>query len=239
MGIAIELAFIGGSIILYVMVLSAMLDGAWRRYPVIFGYVAFNLFSTVTQASFKHYYGATSKAFARAYWISDFIATILILLIIVHLIRIAMERHPLRNPVCVGLLLGVVATGAISGFLVQNRSLDPLRSKLMTEVGRDYYFSAVLLVVVLWVMLIRTNQENKQLYLFTSGLGLQLTGAAIAHAIRMSSHMWLLANCFLAATYLLNLYIWYVAVKKFPAEAPLRNAVPEKLPLTEKSKLIP
>lgn len=234
-----ELGFALASVALYVALLSAMLRGTYRYYPFVFAYVIFNLFSTVAQGSFKYNFGATSRAYARAYWVSDFIATLLILLIIIHLIRMAMARHPLRNPVYAGLLVGLVLTGAVSGFLVQNRSLDPLKSKLMTEVGRDYYFSAVLLVAILWVMLIRTNQENKQLYLLTSGLGLQLTGAAIAHAIRMSSHMWLLANCFLISTYLLNLYIWYVAVKKFPAEAPVHNAVPKKLPLAEKTNLIP
>lgn len=234
-----EVGFALGSVVLYVALLSAMLRGAYRRYPFVFAYVVFNLFSTVAQGSFKYNFGATSRAYARAYWVSDFVATLLILMIIIHLIRVAMEHHRLRNPVYAGLLLGVVLTGVASAFLVQNRSLDPLRSKLMTEVGRDYYFSAVLLAAVLWVMLIRTNQENKQLHLLTSGLGLQLTGAAVAHAIRIQTHMWLLANCFLAATYLLNLYIWYVALKKFPVGAPASQVIPEKLPLAEKSNLIP
>ena len=149
-----EICFALGSMVLYVILLSTMLKGWVRYYPFIFSYVAVNLLSTVVQGSFKHYFGPTSREYARAYWLSDFLGTFLILMIIIHLIRMAMENHKWRGPVYWGLLLGVVATAGISLSFMHIRSWDLLLRGLMTEVGRDYYFSAVVLNAVLWLMLV-------------------------------------------------------------------------------------
>ena len=212
--------------VLYVAILSTMLKGSFSRYPFIFSYVIVNFLSTVVQGSFKRSFGATSREYAMAYWTSDFVGTFLILMIIIHLIRRAMDGHKYRNSVYLGLLLGVAATGAISVLLMQHHSWALFLRKSMTEVGRDYYFSAVMLNAILWLTLVRNNHPDKQLYLLTSGLGLQLSGAAIAHALRMTQHMLFLANCFLITTYLLNLYVWYIALKRFPAVATAAAGAP-------------
>lgn len=210
--------FVFAGMVLQGLVLSAMLKGSFRRYPFIFSYLIAGFLSTVVQFSLRHNYGPRSREFVAFYWASDFLATFLILMIIIHLIRVAMEKHKYRNAVYRGLLLGAVATAAVSVVLMHNRSWDLLFRKLMTEIGRDYYFSAVILNAVLWCTLVRSNHENKELYLLTSGLGLQLTGAAIAHALRITGHFLAVANCILLVTYLLNLYIWYITFKRFRVE---------------------
>jgi hypothetical protein len=225
-------AFLVAGVVLQSMVISAMLKGSYRRYPFVFGYLVLNLLSTVVQFSLRYYFGQSSAKYVAFYWISDFAATVLVLLIIIHLIRMAMEKHPYRNKVYVGLLLGVVLTAGVSVFFMESRSWDLLYRNLMTEVGRDYYFGAVILCAALWSVLVRSNHVNKQVYLITSGLGLQLTGAAIAHALRAAGEVVFLANVFLITTYLLNLYIWYVALKA-PAEALAGAEEPEEVPTHE------
>jgi hypothetical protein len=228
-----EWSFLIAGLVLQSMVLSVMLKGPWRRYPLIFSYLIFSFLSTVVEFSLRHYFGALSRRFADFYWGVDFIATVMVLLIIIRLICAAMDKHPYRTPVYWGLLMGVAATAGISIFLMPSRDWRLLYryNKLMTEVGRDYYFSAVILCAVLWCVLVRNHHASAQLYLLTSGLGLKLTGAAIAHALRMVSHQWLLANCFLVATYLLSLYIWYIAFERLPAAARMIGAEePEEIP---------
>lgn len=225
-----EWLFLVAGLALQSMVLSVMLKGSWRRYPLILSYLILSFLSTIAEFSLRHYFGPLSKGFAAFYWANDFAATFLILMIIIRLIRMAMEKHPYRQPVYWGLLMGAVSTAAISILLMQSRPWSLPFRKLMTEVGRDYYFTAVILCAVLWCVLVRGNHENIQLYLITSGLGLKLTGAAIAHALRVASHQWLLANCFLVFTYLLSLYIWYIAFKRLPAEAPIRAPEPHDIP---------
>jgi len=205
-------------VVLQCMALSAMLEGPFRRYPFIFTYLIFSPLSTATQFASKYYFGGHSREFVTIYWSADFLATFLILMIILHLIRSAMEGHPHRNTVYVGLLLGVMIVGVVTVVLMRSYGRGFNLGRWMTVVGRDYYFSAVILNAVLWFTLVRRNNENKQLYLITSGLGLQLSGAAIAHALRVTHTMVFLANWFLVITYLLNLYIWYTALKKFSPE---------------------
>jgi hypothetical protein len=222
---AFELIFAAGSMVLYVILLTTMLSGSWVRYPFVFAYVIANLLSTVVQGSFEQYFGHRSRQFAMAYWMSDFACTLLILMIIIHLIRAAMVNDKNRNTVYCGLLLGTVMMAGTSLLLMKSHSWNLVFRRMMTEVGRDYYFAAVILNAILWMMLMRNQTRDKQLYLITSGLGLQLAGAAIAHALRMTSHLLLLSNCFLVVTYLLNFYVWYVAFKKVPAEIPVSRPV--------------
>jgi hypothetical protein len=212
------LAVIGTA--LQCMVLSTMLKGAFRRYPLIFGYLIFTLLSTAAQLSFKDHFGPQSKTWMSAYWVTDFIGTLLILIIIIHLIRTAMEHHRHRQSVYCGLLLGVVTTAVSSLLLMHFSSRGFNFGRWMTEVGRDYYFSALLLNAVLWWTLMRSHSEDKQLYLITSGLGIKLAAAAIAHALRMTGTLIPLANQILVPAYLLHLYVWYVALKRFPAVVP-------------------
>ncbi len=205
-------------VVLQCMVVSAMLRGPFKRYPFVFAYLVFSVLSTVVQFSSHYYFGGGSREFKTIYWTADLLATFLILMIIFHLIRTAMEGHPSRNAVYVGLLVGAVSVAAVSVALSRSHGRAFTLGKWMTMMSRDYYFSAVLLTAILWFMLMRTNNQNKQLYLITSGLGLLLSGAAIAHALRVTNTMVFLANWFLVCTYLLNLYIWYTAFKKFSSE---------------------
>ena len=217
---ALQWAWLIAGLGLQGMVVSAMLRGSYRKYPLIFTYLIFTFLSTVVQLSFKHYLGAASREFFQAYWVGDFIGTFLVLMIIIHLIRMAMTGHPYQRSVYFGLLLGVVATAAGSVLLMEAFSRRFTLGRWMTEVGRDYYFSAVLLNVILWCTLVRRNHENKQLYLLTSGLGLKLTGAAMGHALRLAGAPLWLGDGLLIVTYLLSLYVWYVALRLLPEEAP-------------------
>jgi hypothetical protein len=216
----LDWSWLVAGLLLQSVVISTMLRGSWRKYRLIFAYLIFTLLSTVAQFSFKFYFGAGSHQFFRAYWIGDFVGTCLVLLIIIGLIRTAMCGHPNQKSVYLGLLLGVVATAVGSLLLMHFLSRRFTFGRWMTEVGRDYYFSAVLLNAILWFTLLRRKNANPQLYLLTSGLGLKLCGAAISHALRLVAPVWL-GNQFIVLTYMLSLYVWYVALGKAPDKAPL------------------
>jgi hypothetical protein len=218
---------------LQIMVLSAMLHGLWSRYPLVFSYVVVSFFATVTQESFSYYFGRHTVAYARAYWIGDFAGTFLLLLVIIHLIRAAMAGHPHRGQVYWGLMLGMAATGVASVLFVTQHSRVFHLGSLLTELGRNYYFSAVLLNAILWVTLMRVQHPDRLVYLFSSGLGLKLTGAAIAHALRLttsSQTYWFAANQILIFSYLASLYVWYIAAKRFSTAVPAGGVAEEPAP---------
>jgi hypothetical protein len=224
----LDWSWLVGGLILQCMVISTMLRGTYAKYPFVFAYLIFSFLSTVTQFSFRFYFGPSSYQFVRAYWIGDFIGTCLVLFIIIHFIRMAISGHPYERTVYLGLLLGVVGTAVGSVFLMQVYSRRFTLGRWMTEVGRDYYFSAVLLNAILWMTLLRRKNANPQLYLLTSGLGLKLCGAAISHALRLVAPVWL-GSQFIVATYMVSLYVWYVALKRTPDKAPVGELTATRL----------
>jgi hypothetical protein len=98
----------------------------------------------------------------------------------------------------------------------------------MTEVSRDYYFGATLLNALLWFTLTSRQSRDRQLYLVASGLGLMLSGAAAAHAVRLTGHLVAAANFFMIASYLASLWVWrrafQTATASVPVEAPQPGA---------------
>ncbi len=201
-------------LILQSMVVSIMLRGSYRRYPFLFAYLIFGFLSAFLQASYRYYFGPSSRQFVRVYWVTDFIGTFLVLLLIIHLIHVALAGRSYQKAVYIGLLAGVAATAVGSVLLMQMFGRRFSLGRWMTEVGRDYYFSAVLLNVILWMVLVRRQHANVQLFLLTSGLGLKLCGAAIAHALRLSGVAVWLSSQLLVVTYLLGLWVWYAALKR-------------------------
>ncbi len=233
-----EWALLVAGIVLQVLVLSTLLRGAIRHYPFVFLYIVVQLLSTVVQISCKYYFGAASKEFARAYWLSDLIGTLLVLLIIIHLIHAALETYPFRQGIYFGLLSGVVVTALVGSRPVYAMGfVASFWGKWMTQLGRDFYFAAVMLNALLWVALVRAKHPNKQVYLLTSGLGLQLSGAAVAHALRLAGgpKLWPVAGLFLVLTWMANLIVWYLALHNFPSTTPVMAGGPEHHPQPQPS----
>jgi hypothetical protein len=218
--------FLAG-VTLQCLVIAALLDGLCRRYPFLFTYVVFSFLSTVSQIAFRYNFGPRSREFVRAYWISDFLGTFLLLMTILHLIRVALEGDRRRNRIYGGLVSCVLIAAAAGALLIDTYSRGFTWSRWMTQVGRDYYFAALLLNFVQWSTLLRVNHPDKQLYLITSGLGLMLSGAAIVHALRLTGHWITFAGYLLVLTYLASLYILRFALKKLPAASRPR---PEPMP---------
>ena len=211
--------YLATGVALQVLVLSVMLRGPWREYPFVFLYVIASALSTAIQTSCKYYFGPHSKEFVRAYWTTDFISTFLILLLIIHLIRRAMEGRPKRGTVYAGLRLGLVILAVGMLFYMQHSLRHFSLGWWMTRLGRDYYFMAMLLNAVLWFTLLKVNHPDRRLYLVTSGMGLALSGAAIAHALRTVGQLVVVAGLLLVITYFGKLYIWYVALRPIKAVA--------------------
>lgn len=228
---ALSVSLIVAGIALQCLVLAAMLRGSWRRYPIAFAYMIATTLSTVVQAAFLYYYGQRSRQFAIVYWASDLICSLLVLLLIVHLIGRAMTGERRRDLVYWGLMAAMAAVMIGSAMFLRANSQRFSWNRWMTEVARDYYFVAMLLNAWLWMTLVRLDRRDRQLYLVTSGMGLMLSGAAVAHSVRLAGRFWMAANLFLVLTYLFGLYVWRFAFAKTPAVEPALEpeaaAIPE------------
>ena len=219
-------SFIAVGMALQCLVLAALLRGSWRRYPIAFVYMIATTLSTVVQVAFLWYFGQRSRQFAMAYWIADLICSSLVMLLIAHLIGRAMGGERRRDLIYWGLMAVMAAVAIASTLYLRANSQRLSWNRWMTEVARDYYFVAMLLNAWLWMTLVRLGRRDRQLYLVTSGMGLMLSGAAVAHSVRLASHFWGIANAFLIATYLGGLLVWRFAFQTLPAVEPAAEVEP-------------
>jgi hypothetical protein len=215
---------------LQVLVISQMLRGPWREYPFVLAYLIGSFLTTAAQTSSKYYFGPRSREFIRIYWTADFITTFLTLLVIIHLIRTAMAGHPKQASVYRGLMLGLVVLAVALVWFTPHPVRGFALGRWMTKLGRDYYFLAMLLNAVLWFMLLKASHPDRRLYLVTSGMGLTLSGAAIAHALRTVGQLIAVAGLLLVLTYLGKLYIWSIAFRQVSVGQPTPAAFPGRSP---------
>ena len=95
----------------------------------------------------------------------------------------------------------------------------------MTRFSRNLGFLAVLLNLVLWAALLKHRRPDQTLLLVSGGMGIQMAGKAIGHALRQLSPSTVTAgNLVIVLSHLLCLYIWWQAFRK-PSEQPV--AIPE------------
>ena len=91
----------------------------------------------------------------------------------------------------------------------------------MTPWTRDLNFSAAILALGLWALLIGARQKDRKLLLITGALGIQLTGGAIGQALRdMSPGIVTAASEFTVITNLMRLYIWWQVFREKPKTLP-------------------
>ena len=208
--------------LLQLLVIGALVKGAYRAFPLLFTYVVASFLATVVEVAAFLGVAGWSKFTVRYYWINEAILQFLIFLLVLSLIHRAMEASPQRVAVMRLLVLGALAFAIISLALNWNASLN----RLMTQMSRNMSFAAVLLNLVLWLMLIRPRLPDTRVIMISGGLGLQMAGEAIAHSLRqLSRHAEVLGNLTLLTSYLLCLVVWWQTLRR-PARAAARTGAP-------------
>jgi hypothetical protein len=85
----------------------------------------------------------------------------------------------------------------------------------MTAVIRNMSLGAAILNLGLWAGLIGRKDRDPQLLLLSGGLGLQMTGEAMGHSLRMISRTSeIFGNVVLVVAHLLCLLAWWQAFRK-------------------------
>ena len=209
---------------LEVLAISALLRGAYKRFPLVFVYCVTLFLTTVVEvASYTAAYsGARELAdkWKYYYWVNDALLQALVFAVVISLIYRAIEdRARARRPVRLLLVAGAFSIFAVS-FLAHRGPISDL-SGWMTLVSRDLSFSAVILDLLLWMLLIASRRKDRQLLLLSGGLGIQFTGAAIGQSVRQLARGIFARNFALAVagsmlvvvSNLVCLYVWWQAFR--------------------------
>jgi hypothetical protein len=208
---------------LQVLVISSMLRGLYRRFPFVFAYCVVSLLGTFVQIAARE----DRSLGARYYWLSEPVEQTLAYCIVIVLIYQALSPQH-RALAGRWLIVAAVAVAIVSATIHWN---EQLRSLWMTQLSRDLNFTAAILDLVLWVILVSTRSRDRLLLLVSGGLGIKFAGNAIGYSLPVLHKEWvtlrLLGRMVVPITYLLCLYVWWEAfrrAKKEPAALAVDNS---------------
>jgi uncharacterized membrane protein len=201
------------------MVLSVMLRGAYRRYGALFGYTVVLFVTTAVEAA-AFYWPRYAAIRSTDYWIFDSIRQALLYVVVISLILRASEQSPRRAAIGRLLIAGSALFAALSLYFTYQSGLN----FWMTRFSRNVGFLAVILNLILWAALLKLRRPEQTLLLVSGGMGIQMAGKAIGHALRqVSPDTVTLGNLVIVLSHLLCLYIWWQAFRK-PSEHPVAVA---------------
>ena len=197
------------SIIIQALVIVFLLRDSFRRYPLLLVYCVLQLVATISEEYVFRVFGNLSSIYRRLYWTDEVTLDLLLFLMVITLTYRALEGSPLRKGM--GRLLGaVLAIMLVVPFVL-------FKARRFSSVWFDgtsqlLNFGGAIMNLGLWTALIGTKKRDPLLLTVSAGLGVAVTGAAIAFGLRRftppESTAQELANLFKTITYLVSVAIW-------------------------------
>jgi hypothetical protein len=216
--------------IFQILVMSALLRGAYKRYPFVFIYSLVLLLTSVVDVATISGVGKFSQQLAPDYYRSEAFRQVLLFAVVVSLMDRALQDRALRQHLRIYLLSGAAVALGVSLWIHSNVQFYSLR---MTLVGRDLSFGSAVLNLLLWSILISSKRRDRELLLITGGLGLQFTGEALGQSLRQiaGQHrnlviLWF-GNLFLVTAHIVRLYVWWEAFRSRRSEVRLKDGGPQ------------
>jgi len=220
-----ENVLVAVSCILQVAVLFFLTQGPFRKYLFLFIYLASELLSTVAELAVVNLspLGNRSPAFGSLYWSDEALSRVLEFAMLIALAWRASEGSPKRA--LIGKLLGAAAIIVVAApfIFIRQRVFSASWFNGMTEV---LYFSDVILNLGLWTALIANHRRDFQLLMVSAGVGIEVTGQALAFSLRTLNSPPTLtaeftANLLISFSNLLSLFIWFWALRPARRRNPL------------------
>ena len=210
---------------LEILIIRALLQGAYRRYPVVFAYVLVTFVTTLVEIpvnaqSFLAHSTAILRQASRVYWMSEWILQLLIFATVLSLIDIAISMARWRRLLRVGMATAALLFAATSFWIHYRPSFANLGT-WMTPWTRDLSVCATVLDLGLWMILVAARRSDHRLLLICGALGMQFTAEAIGEAIvnlaRLHQEWVALTGSVVAvAGNLICLYIWWQTFRQKP-----------------------
>jgi hypothetical protein len=213
---------------LELLIIGTLLRGSYRRFPFLFLYCVALFLTTVIEISVNQaYFSGVRFTYSRAtyYWVDESIRQILIFAVVISLIYLATANHKSRTLLRFSLIAGAILLAGIL-FLIHfnNHAAAGDKWTWMTLWVRDLDFSAAILDLMLWALLLSSRKRQPELLMLSGGLGIQFTGEAIGQSVRYLVR-WPLSpgDIIDLLTNLAGLWVWWQALRMAP--------VPQKPPI--------
>jgi hypothetical protein len=205
------------------MIVAVLLRGQWKQYPFVFAYVLGDFLTSVLEIQpglqYRSATPAARKSFTLLYYWDERIIQVLVFLLVISLIYRAAAHLKRRPTLMLGVISGIVLFAGVT-LLIYFKPGGPT-GRWITPWLRNLNFSAAILDLGLWALLIGAKRKDYKLLLISGALGIQFTGGAIGQALRqMSDASVYLTAYFMPLPNLACLYIFLQAFRIRPAEQP-------------------
>jgi hypothetical protein len=192
-------------VLLQVLLISALLKGAYRQYPVLLGYAVMDLLNSVVVATAYFDIGKWTKANSKFYWIGEAIQYVLVFILLLHLLSKVLQK---QNK---GKLIHFLAGGMLYAALSVWMAYDANENLWMTQILRNINFGSIFLNLTLWTLLLR--KADRQMLMVAAAFGVQFAGVAIGHSLRqLARELVIVGNLVITISYFVCLFTLYKAM---------------------------
>lgn len=203
---------------LAVLTLQRLLSGWWRKYYLLAAILVLQLAQMAPGiATYLNNGGWSLTNAQRMYWILSLSAQATMYLLVLQLIARVGKESPSHRLLLQALSVAAVVAAGIS--VLFHSDMRP--NTFMTAVTRDLTFLAAVLNMILWRFLMRLKKRDMLLLAVSAGMGIQCTGDAIGHSLRMLgrqmgalSAMHDFGNVVMSLSAVVTLAVWHLAFSR-------------------------
>lgn len=199
------------AVVLELLVIYYLVTGPRTRFPFVLVFCVVQVLIVFIDTLFSALIGSHTPAYAVIYWAGDMVAHAAILLLTISLIWQSLEQRPERRKAIALLSVAVLCFALFSAYTFH----DLILGRWMTSVSRNLSFCEEMLNLILWTVLIQRRGSDYLLLMVSAGIGVQVTGEAIGHTLRLYSRsplVWV-PNLLVYVAEILCLCIWIWAFR--------------------------
>jgi hypothetical membrane protein len=196
----------------FLLLVLLVLHSNYRRYLLLFAYCVLLFSTTVLEWwSFTHGAPIGSARYSAIYWRNEMILDLFLFLMVIGLTSQAMGESPRRDKVR---LVLVIVSGIV---LLLPLVIFPSRFGPLWYYSTSQFFNfgGAVLNLALWMALLSNRKRDRRLLAVSTGLGIAVTGAAIAFGLRqftsVSGFGRPLVDMFKSGTHAIGMVIWCLA----------------------------
>jgi hypothetical protein len=210
-------------VVLQLVLIGSLFRGPYRQYLALLAYSIVYIGVVVVEGLTVTSLGVRSTVYRNVYWTGELILDFLLFLMVITMTNKALEGSPLHGATT-RMLWGVVAVAILVPFVV----FHPLFTSLwFMHATQLLSLGAAVLNLLLWTALLGRRNRDPQLLLVSAGLGVAVTGVAIAYGFFqfLSAGLQWLAEQFRGVTQVGSLLVWCWAFRSARKETPAARVV--------------
>ena len=202
------------------VVLVFLLVGLFRQYTLLLTYAVAQLASAILEVYVSNRYGRDAQIFSTVYWTDEVLLDFLRFSLVIALAYRLSEGS--AAPAVKKLLIAVVVVAVALPFMLPGGEL--FGTRWFNRTSQMLNFGGAIMNLALWTVLLGSKRRDPQLLLVSAGVGISVTGAAIAWGVRLlvRDQDWWAPNLFLILSYLAGVLIWCWAFR--PGTQPREQA---------------